>query len=166
MSKGMIEYRKSDDQKPNRAVMQHAIEAAREIVKRQGRDKDVTPQMVSEAAAVIPTLEDRLGDVMNAANGYIDYAHNYYASDLKLANQILDRAGFLVFQMKKMPAAPRGFSDLYQKFLETAVAQPFNHTELRYLLGEHFQALGNSKEALPWYLGVAPRRADVSQRPI
>lgn|GEM_PF-959417 len=157
MSKGMIEYHKSDEQKPDRAVMQHAIEAARELVSRQGRDKDVTPQMVSEAAAVIPTLEDRLGDVMNAANGYIDYAHKYYASDLKLANQILDRAGFLVFQMKKMPAAPRGFSDLYQKFLETAVAQPFNHTELRYLLGEHFQAMGNPKEALPWYLGVAPK---------
>lgn len=154
MSKATAEYKKTDAEKPNVQIMEKAIDAAREILSRQGKDRDVTPQIASEATVLIPTLQDRTGHWVEAANGYLDYATHFQTLNAKTASEALDRAGFLVFEMKKKPKAPDGFTELYGRFLRTAIAEPFNHKELAYLMGDHLQAQGKEAEALPFYQQV------------
>jgi hypothetical protein len=154
MSRGTAEYKKSDDEKPNLRVMQRAIDAAKEILSRQGKDKDVTLQVTADATILIPTLLDRAGHPVEAVNGYLDYDDKFQKLNPKIAGEALDRAGYLVFEMKKHDPAPPGFSEAYGRFLRTAIAPPFNHKELAYLMGEHLQAQGKEADALPFYQQV------------
>jgi predicted negative regulator of RcsB-dependent stress response len=154
MGRGTAEYKKTDEEKPNLRVMQRAIDAAREILARQGKDKDVTPQAAADASILIPTLLDRTGHPIEAVNGYLDYAEHFQKLNSKVAGEALDRAGYLVFEMKKRDPAPAGFTDAYGRFLRIAIAAPFNHKELAYLMGEHLQAQGKEAEALTFYQQV------------
>src|SRR5207244_2995868 len=121
VSKGDAESNKGEGQKQDAKTIARAVEAANEIlIRRDNKDPQVTPQMAAHAAIVIPTLQDRAGHPLPAANGYLEFATQFQKQDLKTATEALDRAGYLVFQMRKLDRAPDGFSELYGKFLRIA----------------------------------------------
>ena len=95
-----------------------------------------------------------MGKFVEAANGYLDYAVAYSKINPKKSSDALDRAGFLVFDLKK--TAPVGWEDLYAKFLPIAIGPPFNHKELAYAYGERLRSLKNLVEALKFYRLVPP----------
>ncbi|HEX4793558.1 MAG TPA: hypothetical protein VH370_07200 [Humisphaera sp.] len=155
ITKGDAESNKGEGQKQDAKTIARAVEAANEILSRlKNKDPQVTPQIAAHAAIAIPTLEDRANHPLPAANGYLEFATQFQKQDLKTATEAVDRAGYLVFQMRKLDRAPDGFSELYGKFLRIAIADPFNHKELAYLMGDHLQAQGKFAEALPYFRQV------------
>jgi hypothetical protein len=155
LKKGMVESYKQNPDKPDPVVLNKAIEAAGFIVRRQAvANSGITPAQVDEASLSVPLLEDRMGKFVEAANGYLDYAVAYSKINPKKSSDALDRAGFLVFDLKK--TAPVGWEDLYAKFLPIAIGPPFNHKELAYAYGEHLRGLKNLAEAMKFYRLVPP----------
>lgn len=148
MKKGLVESYKHDDEKPDPAVMNKGIEAAAALLNRADK-AGVSPQDLDRAALAIPLLNDRMNKRLEAANGYLDYAVAYYKTNPKQATDALDRAGFLVFDLRRNP--PTGFSDLYSKFLPIAIDPPYNHLDLAYAWAEQLRQLQHFPEALKYY---------------
>jgi tetratricopeptide (TPR) repeat protein len=154
MDKGLIEYHKGATETPDIKVMDRAVAAAKEVVTRKDRT-GISPQSVDDAQILIPTLLDRQGKKVEAANGYLDYAAGFFKTNPKLASQAVDRAGTLVLvDLKKEQPSPTGFSELYARFLPVAINSPYNHKELAYLYAEHLRAQKQMKEALAFYRAV------------
>ena len=156
LKKGVVESYKTDAEKPDATVINKGIEAAQFIIKRKDRT-GITSVQVDEATLSIALLQDRLGKKVLAANSYLDYATAYYKVNPTKATQALDRAGFLVFDLRKQqPNAPEGFADLYARFLPIAINPPYNHKDLAYAYAEQLRALKRLPEALK-FLRMVPK---------
>ncbi|MDB5304930.1 MAG: hypothetical protein JWM97_2479, partial [Phycisphaerales bacterium] len=154
MDKGLIEYHKPATETPDAKIMDRAIAAAKEVVTRKDRT-GISPQAVDDAQILIPTLLDRMGKKVEAANGYLDYAAAAFKTNPKLATEAVDRAGTLVLvDLKKEQPSPAGFPELYGRFLPMAINSPYNHKELAYLYAEHLRSQKQPKEALVFYRAV------------
>jgi tetratricopeptide (TPR) repeat protein len=151
MDKGLIEYHKPPTETPDAKIMDRAIAAANEIITRKDRT-GITPQNVDDGQILIPTLLDRMGKKVEAANAYLDYAAAFFKTNPKLATQAVDRAGTLVLiDLKKEQPSPAGFPELYGRFLPMAINSPYNHKELAYLYAEHLRSQKDLKQALAFY---------------
>jgi hypothetical protein len=159
MNKGIAEINKPPAEQANGAVMDRAIEAAREIVTRQDRT-GISPDLLDDAAILIPTLLDREGRGLDAAAGYLTYAEKSWTANLQQAKQALDRAGFLVFTARKKDPGDARLGALYDHFLEVAIKPPFNHTELTYLYAKHLRAIDRTAEAATYFRMVPPTEAN------
>ena len=159
MNKGIAEINKPPTEQANVAVMDRAIEAAREIVTRQDRT-GISPDLADDAQILVPTLLDREGRSLDAAAGYLTYAQQSWPSNLQQAKEALDRAGFLVFTAKKKDPGDAKLGALYDHFLEVAIQPPFNHTELTYLYAKHLRAIDKPAEAATYFRMVPPTEAN------
>lgn len=140
-------------------TINRGIESARMLLARKDRT-GISPAMREDAVLNLANLEDRLDDKVAAANGYLDYAREFYSANPKRADEALVRAWVLIAQMRKqLPNVPDGFQDLSLRFQPMAIDPPFNHVQLAYGYAYDLYKEGKFKEALKYFRRVSPASA-------
>ncbi|HET6246822.1 MAG TPA: hypothetical protein VFE47_03910, partial [Tepidisphaeraceae bacterium] len=155
LKKGMNESYKFDPDKPDPVILNKGIEAANAIIHRKDR-KDLTQQNVIDAQLAIAHLQDRLGEKVAAINSYLDFATTYFKTDAQKATESLDRAGFLVYDLKKQPLPPAGYADAFNRFQPIAINPPFRHVDMAADYAEQLLKEKQYTEALK-YFRMIPR---------
>ncbi len=150
MAKSYDEANKPPPATPDKAMLQRGLDACAEVLKRRGA-AGITPQLLDEAARLRPVLMEGMGNRIEAANTYLQYAQEHASSGSQAAQGALDDAGRLTFELRKLMGENKQVSDLYDRFLPTAVNPPFNHKELAYLYAQRLRLQNKAQEALKYY---------------
>jgi hypothetical protein len=148
-----------EDRKPVGAtldtpVLERAIDAAREILKRQGHGL-VDSTTAARSAYVIPYLLEKLGRNKEAAGAFLDFAQNFQ-SDLKNANDALDHATVLIAQLRKQDLQDAETRKLYDRFLPLAIGRPFDRWQFAFEYAVLLQREQKYKQAVQYFTRVPP----------
>ncbi len=144
-------------------VLKSGIAAARELLSRK-HDADVDSQTLNAAALLIPLCQERLGQLVEAANGYLDYIQDS-ASQPSRAEMALDAAQSVIGRLRSdsSKASAQEVTRLYERFLPIATAPPFSRRQLEYEYGRLLQEQGKLAAAAAQFRMVPskdPRVAD------
>ena len=156
MSQGQDEYFKDA---PDADKLRQGVAAAREIVKRYGDGSatgaaaTVDGQLAANAAFLAPFLLEKLGQNVEAADGYLDFIRRF-GTDRQKAETALNNAQVLVGELRKTRADDPAVVAVFDRLLPVAVSEPFNRTELAFLYAYRQQRLGRSAEAAKFYAQV------------
>ena len=121
LKRAMSEYYIAPEE-PNRAILKRGIQAAHEIIRRKGQKDDsgkdvIPPQNIVDAMIDIGLLQQKLGNLVEAANAYLDVVEQAQKEAPKQAEEVLDYAGYLILnQMKKLPKLPDGYEAALDRF--------------------------------------------------
>jgi hypothetical protein len=149
---GEQEYARPEGQKIDQKVMDRAIDAAREIIKRKpGGGLDTAT--ISRSAYVLPYLLERSGRPQEATAAFLDYAENN-KTDLKNANDALDHATNLIGQLRKKDMEDQETRKLYDRFLPLAIRDPFNRKQFAFEYGLLLQREQHYKQAVELFRQV------------
>jgi hypothetical protein len=152
---GVQELQKSDGQKLDTVVLERAIAAARELVKRQGSGT-VDSATASRSAYVIPYLLEKLGRTKEAAAAFLNFAQNFQ-TDINNANDALDHATVLIALLRKQDLQDPDTRRLYDRFLPLAIASPFNRWQFAFEYAVLLQREQKYKKAIEYFKQVPPK---------
>lgn len=156
INRATAERDKPEGQKFDVAIVQRGLDAARELISRKDVIKS-DPALEENASLLIAEFQEKLGKLVDAAQGYISYAQKAAATNLPQAKESINHAGYLTFEkLKKISPEPVGLSDLFDRFLTVAINPPFDHKELSYLYAKRLQAQDKPLEAAGFFRVVAP----------
>ncbi len=150
INRATAERDKPEGAKFDAAIVQRGIDSARELISRPDVVKS-DPALVDNATILIAEFNEKLGKLVEAANGYINYAQKSATTNLAQAKGAIEHAGYLTFELKKKTPEPVGLSDLYDRFLQVAINPPFDHKELAYAYAKRLQAQDKPREAVPFF---------------
>ncbi|HZZ45170.1 MAG TPA: hypothetical protein VFE58_19695 [Tepidisphaeraceae bacterium] len=149
---GDQERLKGPDEKLNTAVLERALAAARELVKRRGQP-NVSDELVDSAFLLEGFLLDRLDRHSEAATTLLDYLSTKPAN-LTNAKLAMDTTLALVDQLRKINRFDETTSALYQRVLPIAIGPPFNRHELAYEYARQLQQQGRYLDAVSYFRQV------------
>ncbi|HEY8747383.1 MAG TPA: hypothetical protein VIM11_05380 [Tepidisphaeraceae bacterium] len=150
MAKSYDEANKPAPAMPDKIMVQRGLDACAEILRRRGA-AGVTPQLLDEAARLTPVLMEAMGNRIEAANTFLKYAQEHASTGSQAAQGALDDAGRLTFELRKLMGESLQVSDLYDRFLPTALGPPFNHKELAYLYAQRLRLQNKLLDAMKYY---------------
>ena len=137
----------------DKQVLQRGLDATTEVMSRRGA-AGITPDLLDEAARLTPVLIEAMGNRIEAANTYLNYARENAVGHAQAAQGAVEDAGRLAFELHKlMPENPQ-VSDLYDRFLPLAINPPFNRKELAFLYGQRLRLQNKPQEAIKFLLMV------------
>ncbi|HEV2295582.1 MAG TPA: hypothetical protein VGR35_17165 [Tepidisphaeraceae bacterium] len=149
--KGEDERLKPENQPFDKAVVERAIDAARELVARQGQG-GIDAQTAENALLAIAVFLDKLDRDAEAALAFLDFARQYPTS--ARAKLALDNAQSLVARLRKEATDDPGTIKAYETFLEVAINPPFNRTEFAFEWARRLQLNGRYRDAVEYYRKV------------
>ncbi len=116
-----------DKSKFDRAVLDRAIAAGREILTR----KDVDARLVADAEYFLPFCLECVGQSLPAIDGYIAYAQKYAQKDKTRADLALTAAQSLIATIRQDPEQVDlpATATAYDKVLRTSVDPPFSQSQ-------------------------------------
>ncbi len=128
-------------------VLKRGMAAARELVSRRGQAA-VDLETVAGAALLLPMLQERLGNLVEAANGFLDYLKDF-ATSPKNATLALDAAQSVIGRLRADPgrANRADVARLYERFLPVAIGEPFQRKQLAFEYARLLQQQGKLREA-------------------
>src|SRR5205807_10170095 len=98
------------------------LEAAKEVLARaQKRAPGITPQLADDAARLIPFTIEALGQKIDAANAYLDYAVKNTTVHPDTAQAALDDAGRITFALRKETPDDPEVSEQSARILPSAI---------------------------------------------
>lgn len=151
---GLDEFFKPENAAIDQKVMDRAIAAAREIVKRKGQPgMDVAT--VAKSAYTIPYLLEREKKPKEAAAAFLDYAQQF-PTPLKESNDALDHATVLIAELRKADLQDQDTRKLYDRFLPLAIKPPFDRKQFAFEYALLLQREQHYKEAVEYFKQVAP----------
>ena len=154
MSKAYGEASKPAGAAVDQGIIQRGLSAAQEVSARPV-DANLTARMKDDAAQLVPVLLEAMGKKVEAAQGYLDYAEKNSLMHPQNAQNALDDAGRLTFDLRKTDRDNPAVSDLYNRFLPVAINPPYNKIDLAYLYGQRLVTLGKPEEAIRFFHMVA-----------
>ena len=159
MSKAANEANKpASDKSIDKEVLERGLAAAKEVLARaQKRAPGITPQLTDDAARLVPVATEALGQKVEAANDYLDYAVKNAAVHPDTAQAALDDAGRLTFSLRKDNPDDPAVAELYDRFLPTAINKPFNKTALAFYYAQRLRLQNKPREALRYFQMVGPQ---------
>jgi tetratricopeptide (TPR) repeat protein len=151
IQRGNVERMKNESESADPQTLQHAIDAARELVRRRGSGVDA--QLVEQAALLEGFFLDRLDRDAQAAGAFLDFIRDFpHSADFDRV--ALDNARALVGQlMRANPSDPTNLK-LYERFLSVAVGQ-FQQVQFAFEYGRLLQKNGQYAQAIKTYQLVA-----------
>lgn len=145
-------------------AVQRGIDAALELIRRGGQENQ---SIIQDSQYVLGFLYQKLGQNLEAADAFLDYAEKYRQNpqDLDRANTALSNAIVLVGELYRTRTGERQVTEIYDRTLDLAVAKPFNRTQFAFERGRRQQARGNLDQAIQMYNLVQPtdRQYDEAQ---
>jgi len=159
MSKAANEANKpATDKSVDKEVLDRGLAAAKEVLARaEKRAPGITPQLADDAARLVPVAVEALGQKVEAANAYLDYAVKNAAVHPETSQAALDDAGRLTFALRKDNPDDPAVSELYDRFLPTAINRPFNKTALAFYYAQRLRLQNKPREALRFFQMVTPQ---------
>jgi hypothetical protein len=151
---GDQERLKPADEKVNRDVLERALAAARELVKRRGQPA-VSDGMVDSALLLQGFLLDRLERRPEAATALLDYLDTKPA-DGQNARLAMDTALAIVDQLRRVNRYDEATAALYRRALPVAIGAPFGRRELAYDYARSLQREGKYADAVSYFRQVPP----------
>ena len=150
MARAYDESKKPEGPGIDKTALQRGLDAAAEVLKRRG-SAGVTPQMLDLAQRLTPILLEAMGNKIEAANAFLKYAQQYANLNPQAAQDMLEDAGRVTFELGRTSAEQPQVSDLYDRFLPIAIAPPFNRTSLAFLYAQRLRLQSRSQEAIKYY---------------
>jgi len=150
--------RKADEERlvnqPDAATLNRGVAAARELLRRQGVD----PELSRGAALTYPFLLEKLGRHAESAGALLDYVQKYPAH--ATAGMALDAAQNLVAQLRHDSPDDGQVVELYERFLAIAIAPPFSRTQFAFEYAARLQRLGKYADAAKYFelVPAGPKR--------
>lgn len=123
--------------KPDAAVIDKALRAAAELVKRRGQP-GATEASAARAAYFLGYGMMSLGRDKPAAAAFMDYAENFKA-DPASAKDALDHAEAIVGKLRKAAQPDDETRQLFDRFLPLAIGAPYNEKRFNYDYGLSLQ---------------------------
>lgn len=133
-----------EEGKPDAAVMERAIVAGRELLKR----KDATKSLADMAAIVIPFLLEKLDRKAEAAGAFLDYLEK---SPGKYRDLAFESAGALVFELRKESGDDAPTGELFDRFLPIAIDEPFNQRQYALVYARRLMLREQYKKAVEYF---------------
>jgi hypothetical protein len=158
VARGETERLKKDDQTIDRAAIERAIDAARELVKMQGQ-QGVDSNLAENCSLLIGLFLDRIDRDVEAGNAYLDFIKQFPNS--QHAKAALEQCEVLLGQLRKEHAEDKDVVDLLERFLPVAINPPFNEKRFAFQYAVRLQALGKYREAIAYYRQVPPGERSV-----
>jgi hypothetical protein len=140
------------DQKIDAPVMDRAIAAAHEILRRRGTG-GIDSATAARSAYVIPYLLQREGKARESAGAFLDFAQQF-PDQTTQANDALDHATALIGQLRKDDPQDQDTRKLYDRFLPLAIGEPFNRKAFAFEYAVLLQRQGHYQQAMDFYRQV------------
>jgi hypothetical protein len=154
MAKGYGEAVKPDAASRDHDVMKRGLAAADEVVSRKDA-ANLPAQLRDEAGRLRPVLLEALGQKIEAAQAYLKYAIENATYRAQYAQDELENAGVLTFELRKSSPDDAQVVALYDQFLPVAINPPFNKVQLAYYYADRLQRASKPAEAIKYYRLVA-----------
>jgi hypothetical protein len=151
---GLDEFFKPADQAIDQKVLDRAIAATQEIIKRKGQP-GVDVQTEGSSAYMLGYLLQKENKNKEAAGAFLDYAQNYQ-TDLTKASDALLHAQALIGQMRQADITDQDAKNLYDRFLPIAIAPPFNQKKFAFEYASLLQHTQRYKQAVEYFKMVDP----------
>ena len=127
VSRGDDEIRKPENQPVDKKALTQALAAAQEIVARTGKP-GVSADDADLCALEIGLFHSRLGQDVQAADAFLDYAEKHRTNAVRL--QIaFDNSAAAVARLRRDQPDRESITEAYLRFLKLATAPPFNRRE-------------------------------------
>lgn len=152
VSRGEQELQKPRTGQPDTKVLTTAIEAAKELAARLNKP-GVDSATVDASSLLIPFFMDSLGRRAEAANAFVDYAQQYKTSNPTNATLALNNAQAIIGELRSTAQgrADANITRAYERFLPTAIGEPFNRREFAYEYAARLQLNGQIADAVKYY---------------
>src|SRR5207248_11234595 len=105
--KGELERLKDGTLTIDRKVLTDSLAAARELTSRKDQ-VGTTPEIIDNAALLIPFFLDKLGQEVEAAAAFLDYAESHQLTNTKNAQIAMDNALALIGKLRKTASEDAG----------------------------------------------------------
>ncbi len=155
---GFDEYDKKDGEPFDRPKLARAVDAARELARRDGQPGVRHATAVNAAEFAAYALDQKLHDDKAAAAAYIDFMERYPTDPD--AQKAMQNAGVLVFKLHRAAMAKNepdpDEAKLYDRFLPLAVAPPYNQKQVAIDYADLLGSQGKYLEAVKYY-DLVPR---------
>ena len=152
--KGEQEFLKPEGQSLDTKVMDQAIAAAREIVKRQGQP-GVDAGVAAQSARVLPYLLQREGKNAEAAAAFLDFAEKF-KTDAAAGSDALDHATALIGELRRSDPQDQDTRALYDRFLPIAIAPPYDRKQFAFEYGLLLEREQHYADAVTYLSQVSP----------
>ncbi|HEX8522358.1 MAG TPA: hypothetical protein VF669_08890 [Tepidisphaeraceae bacterium] len=130
---------RSESESIDASVLKLGIAAGEELLARRSREQ-LDLESIDAAALLIPLFQERLGDLLTAATGYLDYITGIGARGPN-ATLALDAAQSVIGRLRA-DSSRAGSADvqrLYERFLPLAINPPFSRRQLAFEYGRLLQ---------------------------
>lgn len=134
VGRGNDEVIKPADQQTDKKALAQAVAAAREIVRRSANDRTITVDDTDRSTLLLALFHARLGQDTEAANIFLDYIDKYKV-DRDRVTFAFESAMAAVARLKRDQPNARATNDAYNRFLQIAVAPPFEKLEFAFEYG-------------------------------
>jgi tetratricopeptide (TPR) repeat protein len=158
--RGEDERLKPADEDIDEQVIDRALAAARELVRRRGTPGS-DPQTVESAALLIPLLLQRIDRPAEAVDAFLDYIRDY-GTDPERKRMAMETALALVAELRRDAPDDPTTARVYERILPVAIDPPYDRKEFAFEWARRLQALGRYKEAAAYYQQIPdadPRKA-------
>ncbi len=152
VSKGEQELQKPKEEAADTKILERAIDAAKEVVRRRGQS-GIDGQMIDASALLVPFFLEKLDRKPAAAVAFVEYAGQYKKSNPKNATLALDNAQALIGELRGKAETRDAAAVVaaYEQFLPVAIGEPFNRKEFAFEYARRLQLNGKAKEAVQYY---------------
>ncbi len=144
MRRGEQETMKPEDEPRDVPVIERAVAATNEVLKRQG-EPGMTNDDVAAAMLLKGVLLEALDQSLDAAEAFLDFVARFKGH--ANATFALENAMALISPHLKDREDNARIDNLYTRVLGLAVNEPFNRVDLAYLYGRQIQQAGQYAEA-------------------
>jgi len=151
ITRGNGERNKPENTPYDKKILQRGLEAARVMAAKKPGEAGATPKMVEDATLLIPLFLQKEGQLVEAAEGYLDYGTNkLYQATPNAALAVDQAAQIAVTQFAKKPQDP-AVRKLYERALHVAANPPFNRKEAFYPYASWLRTMGKPDQAISYY---------------
>jgi hypothetical protein len=152
ISKGEQETKKQADEPVDTTVLERAIDAANEVVRR-GTQSGIDQPTIDASQMLIPFFLKKLDRRIEAAVTFVDFAEKFKQINLSAATLALNNAQSLIGQLRA-DADTRDdpkVTTVYLRFLPLAIGDPFDRKEFAFEYARRMQVNGNSAGAAKYF---------------
>ncbi len=138
------------DQVKDKATLQHALDAAREILNRC-KAGSLPPPEALEPALLVGVFQEYLGDKVAAVDTLLDYIEQYGSDPAAKADFALERARSLIGELRESSPKDPQVLRVQDRFLPIAINPPFNKREFALQYASDLVSQGKWAEAIKYY---------------
>lgn len=150
ITRGDGERNKPESTPYDKKILQRGLEAAR-VLAAKAPNTGATPDMIESAKLMIPLFLEKEGQLVDAANAFLDYGTDKLYQAKPNAAGAVDRAAYIAFTQYQKASQDPGVRKLYERALEVAANPPFNRKEAFYPYANWLRVMGSPEKAITYY---------------